>query len=79
MFKSTSPYCKVVAERPRRAERSASVAEKRAARKASNEKPRIKELSVEERLIKALTNPLRVELLDRLNEAEWSPRGSQTC
>lgn len=51
------------------------MAEKKAAQKTASEKSRTKQLSLEERLIKALTNPLRVELLDRLNEAEWSPRG----
>lgn len=51
------------------------MAEKEAAKKAANNKSHVKKLSLEERLIKALTHPLRVELLDRLNEAEWSPRG----
>jgi DNA-binding transcriptional ArsR family regulator len=33
-----------------------------------------KKLSLEQRLVKALTHPLRVTILDYMNEGEWSPR-----
>jgi DNA-binding transcriptional ArsR family regulator len=56
-----------------------------AARKKPSERP-VKEtakkegknLSLEQRLLKALAHPLRVKILDHLNDGEWSPRELQT-
>jgi DNA-binding transcriptional ArsR family regulator len=50
------------------------VAESKRAQRAARRIERIKKLSFEQRLLKALSHPLRVELLDRMNESEWSPR-----
>ena len=38
------------------------------------EQKKVKKLSLEQRLVKALAHPLRVEILDYLNGREWSPR-----
>lgn len=49
-------------------------ARKKPSSKSVNETPKEKKLSLEQRLMKALAHPLRVKILDYLNDGEWSPR-----
>jgi DNA-binding transcriptional ArsR family regulator len=56
-------------------ERSAEVAaKKKSSSKPIDGAPKEKELSLKQRLIKALAHPLRVKILDYMNGREWSPR-----
>lgn len=42
--------------------------------KQAKKTARGEKISLKQRLIKALAHPLRVKILDRMNEREWSPR-----
>jgi DNA-binding transcriptional ArsR family regulator len=57
-------------------ERSADVEERKEKPKnaAAGEAQGEQKLSLEQRLHRALSHPLRVQILDRLNVGEWSPR-----
>ncbi len=46
----------------------------KAASDAKGKKEEKSRLSLKERVIKALAHPLRVEILDLMNDGEWSPR-----
>lgn len=51
-----------------------AASKKAAVDKAAERLRKIQSLSLKERLIRAMTHPLRVEILAHMNEKEWSPR-----
>lgn len=74
----TSPYQWGACEVPSGRERSAAVPAKKKPTgepaKGMQQQKKVKKLSLQERLVKALAHPLRVQILDYLNGREWSPR-----